>query len=125
LTGAILHDIGKIEEYTYELFIDYSDKGRLVGHITMGAQWVAERAATIEGFPPDLLNQVVHLVLSHQAEFGSPVKPATREAFLLHYADQIDSKMDALNSIAKELPPGERWTWVNLLEQHINFPAEE
>jgi len=122
IAGAILHDIGKIEEFTYKLSIDYSDRGRLVGHITIGSEMAAKRITAIEGFPKGLADQLQHLILSHQAEYGSPVKPATREAFLLHYADQIDSKMDALNSIAKELPPGEKWAWVNLLEQYVNFP---
>jgi len=124
IAGAILHDIGKVEEFTYDLFIDYSDRGRLVGHITIGAQMVIQHAALIENFPPDLLDKLTHLVLSHQAEFGSPVKPSTREAFLLHYADQIDSKMDALNSIARELPDGEKWTYVKLLEQWINLEVD-
>lgn len=125
LTGAALHDIGKVEEFTYETFIEYSDRGRLVGHITLGAQWVAQRAAQIEEFPADVLDQVMHLVLSHQADYGSGIQPATREAFLLHYADQIDSKMDALQRINKDLPAEERWTFVNLLERHLYFENRE
>lgn len=121
IAGAILHDIGKIEEYQYDTFIDYSDRGRLVGHITLSVQWVAERAGKIEGFPPELLDSLNHLVLSHQGEHGSPVQPATREAFLLHFADQIDSKMDALKRIEGELQPDERWKFVRLLDRFIDF----
>jgi len=120
LTGALLHDIGKVEEYRYETHIDYTDRGRLVGHIPLGSQWVAERAAKLENFPPALLDQVMHLVLSHQAEHGSPIQPATKEAFLLHYADQIDSKMDALRRISDE-PGSGRWRYVRLLERYVDI----
>jgi len=125
VAGAILHDIGKIEEFRYDTLIDYTDRGRLVGHITLGAQLVSERASRIEEFPPDLLDRITHLILSHQAEFGSPVLPATREAFLLHYADQIDSKMDALWRIEGDLQEGERWIFVRLLDRYINFGEDE
>ena len=121
LTGAILHDIGKVEEYKYEAYIDYSNRGRLVGHIVLGAQWIKERADKIDEFPSDILDRLTHLVLSHQDEFGSPVKPAMREAFVLHYADQIDSKLDALKRIEGELLEGERWKYVRLLERYIDF----
>ena len=120
--GAILHDIGKIEEFKYDLSFDYTDRGRIVGHIVLGAEWVTERAKQIDDFPHDLLDKLVHLVLSHQGEFGSPVQPSTREAFLLHYADLIDSKMDALKRIEKDLPEGEQWKYVNLLGRQIMFP---
>lgn len=124
LAGAVLHDIGKVEEYCYDTLIDYTDRGRLVGHISLGAEWVAERAARIEGFPPALLDQVMHLVLSHQDEHGSPVKPMTKEAFLLHHADQIDSKMDALRRISEE--PGDgRWRFVKLWERWVDVGEEE
>lgn len=123
LTGAMLHDIGKVEELRYDTFFDYTDRGRLVGHITLGAQWTAERAAKIEEFPPDLLDQVLHLILSHQGEHGSPVLPMTREAFLLHYADEIDSKMDALKRIANEPGTG-RWRFVKLLDRWIDTGEE-
>lgn len=123
--GAILHDIGKIEEFKYQLSLDYTDRGRLVGHIVLGAEWITERAGQIENFPADLLDRLVHLVLSHQGEFGSPVQPSTREAFLLHYADLIDSKMDALRRIEGDLPEGEHWKYVNLLGRQIMFPNND
>jgi len=125
VSGAILHDIGKVEEYNFETFIDYSDRGRLVGHITLGAQWVVARAAQIDNFPPELLDRLQHLILSHQGEHGSPVMPSTREAFLLHYIDLIDSKMDALRRITKDLPEGERWTFVKLLGQFVDLSSPE
>ncbi|MCF7811264.1 HD domain-containing protein [bacterium] len=123
VTGAILHDIGKIEEFIYETHFDYTSRGRLVGHINLGAQWIAQHAAELENFPAELLDKVIHLVLSHQGkpEFGSPVKPATQEAFLLHYADDMDAQMDAIRRIRANLPDGERWKFVNLLERYIDL----
>ncbi|MBC8465526.1 HD domain-containing protein [bacterium] len=123
LSGAILHDVGKIEEYRYDTMIEYSDRGRLVGHITLGASLIREMAYQIDDFPDDLLDKLTHLILSHQGEreFGSPIPPSTREAFLLHYADLIDSKMDALQRISKEIPEGQRWEYVNLLGRFIDF----
>ena len=122
VTGAILHDIGKIEEFCYDTFFDYTSRGRLVGHISLGAQWAVQRASQIEGFPDDLLDQVQHLILSHQGEFDTPVLPKTREAFLLNHADDIDAKMDAFRRIRKKMPEGERWIWVNLLDRFIDLP---
>ncbi len=121
LAGAILHDIGKIEEYSCDTLIDFTDRGRLIGHITIGAQIVADYAAEIDDFPPGLLDRLTHMILSHQAEFDSPVLPKIREAFLLHYADQIDSKMDAFRRISSELQPDEKWRFVRLLDRFINF----
>lgn len=125
LTGALLHDIGKIEEYRYDTVIDYTDRGRLVGHIAIGLQWINQRAASIDGFPPKLLDKLQHIVLSHQGDEFSLVKPATREAFLFHYIDQIDSKMDALNRIAAQLPDGEYSTYVRLLERFVNLSSPD
>ena len=122
VSGAILHDIGKIEEYRYDTAIDYTEHGRLVGHITIGASWVSEKAANIKEFPQETLDRLIHLILSHQGELahGSPVQPSTREAFLLHFADLIDSKMDALSRIRRKIPDDERWTFVKLLGRYID-----
>ncbi len=123
MAGALLHDIGKIEELRYDTLFDYTSRGRLVGHINLGAAWTAERAAKIENFPPELLDQILHLILSHQGAHGSPVQPMTREAFLLHFADEIDSKMDALKRISLEVEGG-RWRFVKLLDRWIDTGEE-
>ncbi len=125
IAGAILHDVGKIEEFSCETMIDYTDRGRLVGHIVLGSQWITARAAQIEDFPPALLDVLIHLILSHQGEFGSPIEPSTKEAFLLHYADLIDSKIDALRRIEQDLPEGENWKFVNLLDRWIYFDERD
>ncbi|MBM3328812.1 MAG: HD domain-containing protein [Calditrichaeota bacterium] len=126
IAGAVLHDIGKVEEYSFERHFEYSDRGRLVGHIPLAVQWVGERAAAIEGFPPELLDQVQHLILSHQGgpAQGSPQEPKTREAFLLHYVDEIDSKMDAYRRLIADRLPGERWKFVELLGRHLDLGPE-
>jgi 3'-5' exoribonuclease len=95
LAGALLHDIGKLEELDYECVTQYSTAGNLLGHITLGAQLVSRLAADIEGFPDALLIQIEHLVLSHHGskEFGSPVEPMTVEAFILAAVDDLDAKI--------------------------------
>ena len=95
LAGAILHDIGKLEELSYSLAAEYTDVGNLVGHITIGVGIVRDAAREIPDFPPDVLLQLEHLILSHHGsrENGSPVEPMTVEAFILSAADDLDSKI--------------------------------
>ncbi|MBU0514776.1 MAG: HD domain-containing protein [Proteobacteria bacterium] len=97
LTGALLHDVGKVEEFDYELKIDYSDAGRLVGHIVLGANLVEDKCRTLPEVSDELRRMILHLILSHHGspEFGSPVRPATLEAMLLHHLDDLDAKIDA------------------------------
>jgi len=125
LAGALLHDIGKIAEYQTAGFIDFSDQGRLIGHIVIGSQMVSERIAQMQDFPDDLRLKLLHLILSHQGsrEQGSPVPPMTLEAILLHHADQMDSEANALlRIIHREKKPGVRWSrFVRLLERFIYF----
>jgi len=100
LSGIVLHDIGKIEELSYERGVQYTTPGRLLGHITMGAMLVGEKIKTIPGFPAELAILVEHLILSHHGslEFGSPTLPQTREAITLHFLDDMDSKMAAMRA---------------------------
>lgn len=95
LAGALLHDIGKLEELEYECVPQYSAAGNLLGHITLGAQLVRRAVDGIQGFPPELAVQIEHLVLSHHGskEFGSPVEPMTVEAFILAAVDDLDAKV--------------------------------
>jgi 3'-5' exoribonuclease len=101
LTGAILHDIGKLDELCYERAIHYTDDGQLLGHIILGLEQVTERMNGIEGFPSDCKTLVKHLLISHhgQYEFGSPKLPMFREALVLHYLDDLDSKMGAARAV--------------------------
>jgi 3'-5' exoribonuclease len=95
VAGAILHDIGKLQELSYGVTTEYSVEGNLVGHITMGAQLVREVGLAIPGFPVDQRVQLEHLVVSHHGAkiHGSPVEPMTVEAFILAAADDLDAKI--------------------------------
>lgn len=94
VTGALLHDIGKTIEFDYTTAIDYSDQGRLLGHIVLGEKIVADAIGRLEAFPVELRLQLLHLILSHhgEKEYGSPIRPKTPEAFILNHADDIDAK---------------------------------
>ena len=101
ICGALLHDVGKIWEFDVTTAIDYSDAGRLVGHINQGDEFICAVADRIEHFPDDLLIHLRHLIISHQGEKakGSPVLPQTPEALFLHGIDELDSKMGAVEKI--------------------------
>ncbi|OQX07785.1 MAG: hypothetical protein BWK76_24400, partial [Desulfobulbaceae bacterium A2] len=114
LAGALLHDLGKVRELVDENGVfDYSDSGRLVGHLVQGAGMVRDAAARISDFPPALLDQLLHLILSHHGryEYGAPCLPMTPEALVLHYLDDIDAKMQYIDNLAARLSgPGPHWT---------------
>jgi 3'-5' exoribonuclease len=95
VAGAILHDIGKLEELSYGVTTEYSLEGNMIGHITIGAAMVRDTARQIPDFPHDLQMQIEHLVLSHHGAkaLGSPVDPITVEAFILAAADDLDAKI--------------------------------
>jgi 3'-5' exoribonuclease len=123
LTGAILHDIGKIDELTYARGFGYSDEGQMVGHIVQGVRMVDAAARQIPAFPAPLKLLVDHLILSHHGtlEFGSPKVPVFAEAMLLHQLDNLDSKMEAMRAAADRDPYAEgAWTgYVPSLERTI------
>jgi 3'-5' exoribonuclease len=108
LTGVVLHDVGKIDELRYARGIDYSDAGRLLGHITIGAGMVREKIKAIAGFPPPLAVLVEHLILSHHGtyEFGSPALPQIPEAVALNFIDDIDSKMAGMRKTLEQPSAG-------------------
>jgi 3'-5' exoribonuclease len=97
----LLHDIGKIHELNYERGFSYSNEGQLLGHITIGVGMVSEKVRGLPGFPVRLRSMVEHMILSHhgQLEFGSPKMPLFPEALLLHYLDDLDSKMECMRSL--------------------------
>jgi 3'-5' exoribonuclease len=101
IAGAFVHDIGKIDEFVYDTHIGYSDAGRLIGHIVIGAQIVEDKVREIEGFPAETALLLKHLILSHHGEmqFGAVRLPASLEAFALHQADDLDAKMNAIGRI--------------------------
>lgn len=101
VVGAILHDVGKIDEFEYDLFIDYSHIGRLLGHMVLGAQILDKALRGLKNFPAEDALLLKHLILSHhgEAEFGAVRLPMTREAFALHFADDLDAKMNTITRI--------------------------
>jgi 3'-5' exoribonuclease len=113
LAGAILHDVGKIEELTYERSFDYSDRGRLLGHLVMGVEMVEKRIATLDGFPEELALILKHLILSHHGEYasGSPKRPKTLEAIILHYLDDMDAKYNGIRRFfERSIQSDSKWT---------------
>lgn len=113
ITGALLHDFGKTEELNYETSFDYTDKGKLIGHIVLSAIEIEKNVLQIPNFPHDLKNQLIHLVLSHQGklEFASPVEPKTLEAIVLYQADELSAKTNAYKfAIAADKNRGNKWT---------------
>lgn len=113
IAGALLHDVGKVREMTYSRSFDYSDEGKLLGHITIGVEMVHERIMAIPGFPPELGMLLKHMLLSHhgQYEYGSPKRPKTVEATVLSYLDDLDSKINGIRThIRKEGEAAGNWT---------------
>ena len=110
VAGALVHDIAKTREFSYNaLPFDYTDCGRLVGHLVLGADMVRQAAAGIEDLPTGRVDQLVHLILSHHGrhEFGAPVLPMTPEAILLHHLDDMDAKMNYIDQLReKQDEPG-------------------
>ena len=101
ITGAMLHDVGKLEELSGFPENDYTDEGQLVGHLVIGYRMLHERIAEMDGFPKALASQLEHMILAHhgELEYGSPKKPATLEAVALHYADDTDAKFQILSEV--------------------------
>lgn len=113
LTGAVLHDVGKINELTYDRSFAYSTEGQLLGHIVIGLRMVQEKISLLPDFPPRLRTLVEHMIVSHHGEldFGSPKVPLFAEALLLHHLDNLDSKMECMrNMVAKDRHVEGYWT---------------
>jgi 3'-5' exoribonuclease len=111
-TGAILHDLGKIEELTYARGFGYSAEGELLGHIVIALGILRKKIEAIASFPAPLATVVEHLIVSHHGayEFGSPRLPMVREAVLLHYLDDLDSKMGAMRATLESKEGAGTWT---------------
>jgi 3'-5' exoribonuclease len=112
MTGAILHDIGKLDELCYERAIHYSTEGQLLGHIVMEVELVGRFMDAIPGFPAELKTLLKHMLISHhgQYEFGSPKLPMTREALVFSFLDDLDSKMGAARAALAADSGEELWS---------------
>jgi 3'-5' exoribonuclease len=113
VTGALLHDLGKVREMAFYRSFDYTDEGKLIGHITIGVEMLHEKIVDIPGFPADTAMLLKHMILSHhgQYEYGSPKRPKTLEATILNYLDDLDSKINGIRThIGKEPESLSRWS---------------
>jgi 3'-5' exoribonuclease len=117
MTGIFLHDIGKVDELSYDRAFAYTDEGQLVGHLVMGVEMLrdkVERAKTLtaEPFPAELLLRLKHMIVSHHGsyEFGSAKLPMTLEALALHYLDSFDAKIHAFSREIRDDPSRDS-TW--------------
>lgn len=116
LAAIFLHDIAKTQELSYKMGFGYTDRGQLLGHIIQGTQLISQRAEDlrVDGTPinPDILDNLLHIIVSHhgQYEFGSPKLPATPEAFMVNYIDNLDAKMNQTMSLIENEPGDDNWT---------------
>jgi 3'-5' exoribonuclease len=129
VTGALLHDIGKLDAYTDDPGnIDLTDDGRLQGEIALGYYRVRREIEEIDGFPPTLAKALLHIILSHHGshEHGSPVLPATREATLVHMVDNLGGRLGSFDRLEKELRDGEHWSaWDRAIGGGAYFAAPD
>lgn len=124
IAGALLHDLGKIREFHFTTVpFDYTDRGRLVGHLVLGSEIVREKAAAVPELTVERLDQLIHLILSHHGrhEFGAPCLPMTAEAILLHHIDDIDAKMNFIARLSQDVEPGhQEWSdYQRVLERFL------
>jgi 3'-5' exoribonuclease len=128
LAGGFLHDVGKVDELAYERAFDYTDMGRLLGHITLTVEMIDKKILLLPDFPESLALLLKHLIISHHGEyvFGSPKRPKTLEALLLHHLDDLDAKINGFMAwIDKEKGSPSRWTsYHKLFDRFILKPDE-
>jgi len=113
VAGILLHDVGKLREFSWETDIEYSDEGRLLGHVVPGAEMVASAIKQIDEFPTELAIRIQHLILSHHGryEWGSPRRPKTLEAIALHHLENLDGQVNRfLCLMAAARQQGRSWT---------------
>ena len=123
ITGALVHDIGKVEELSIRGFFDYNEKGRLIGHIVLGAMMVEREIEKIEGFPENLATELIHLIVSHHGklEQGAPVEPKTLEAMILYHADMLDAQSEGVQHIIqRDISRGDKFSeYIKVLGRFI------
>jgi 3'-5' exoribonuclease len=116
LTGAFLHDIGKIYELSYSRSFSYTTRGQLLGHMIIELEMLQRKIALVPGFPEEMKVLIEHLIISHHGEyeFGSPKLPMFPEALMLHYLDDLDSKMESMRAhFEREAGSDSEWTAYN------------
>lgn len=124
LTAAMLHDIGKTQELRFDVTIDYTDSGRFLGHVIQGVTFVSDHARRLPSFPEEKLQLLLHCIVSHhgELEWGSPKRPKTIEALILHHVDNLDAKVKGFLEIvegSRDAP----WTDLrNLFRRPLHVP---
>lgn len=124
VVGALLHDVGKVAELRYQRSFEYTDAGKLLGHIMIGVELVEEKLRALQDFPRELAVHLKHLLLSHhgQYEYGSPKRPKTLEAVVLNFIDDLDSKINGVQThIAREPDSDSPWTQYHRLYDRYFF----
>ena len=113
MAGILLHDIGKLDEFNWEMDIEYTDRGRLVGHVVLSSELVAKAIMRIEEFPEEQAMQLQHLILAHHGryEFGSPRRPKSLEAIALHHLENLDAQVNRFATLIEQARKvGRDWT---------------
>jgi 3'-5' exoribonuclease len=126
LAGVFLHDMGKTEELSYDMAFSYTDSGQLIGHITKSFQMIQHKVDALRArgvkIDPEIVDALSHIILAHHGsfEFGSPKLPATAEAFMVYYLDDLDAKMDQVTSAINNELSDSNWTaWQNALQTRL------
>lgn len=123
MAAVLLHDVGKLEELSQDMAVEYTDAGRLVGHIVIGVQMTQERIAQIEDFPEATRLHLLHIILSHHSllENGSPVVPKTREAMIFGHIDDMSAQMNAWGRVMDETRKrGDDWSeYLPLIQRQL------
>ena len=122
IAAALLHDLGKIYELEGEMALDYTTLGNFVGHVVITERVVNRKLAQLPAFPAELANLLTHILLSHhgEREWGAPIMPAIPEACALHYADNLDARVQGYQTFREERSEVERqWAFHRILERNI------
>jgi 3'-5' exoribonuclease len=127
VTGCILHDVGKIEEIKLDGGFRYTDRGRLLGHISLGIMIVEDLLKEMAAFPGDLADTLAHIVLSHHGveEWGSPKKPMCLEAIIVHYLDNLDAKVMGVTEYMRDNMEDTKWTEFHRLYESRFYKVPE
>lgn len=127
ISGAMLHDVGKVMELSFDRSFGYTDEGKLLGHIVIGVQMIEDRVRAIPGFPTELSMMIKHLLLSHhgQYDFGSPKRPKFLEAVILNFIDDLDSKINAVQLHVEKEQQTQGWTSYHRLFDRYFYMAHK
>ena len=121
ITGALLHDVGKIRSFRVTTNINQTEEGIFLGHLVIGMNMVKSKIAEFPGFPVDKENKLLHIILSHHGrkDWGSPVEPAIPEAQTVHAADDFDAKLAYIISKREEATSDDAFIWDSRFKRHI------